>query len=125
MVSVFGANRYFLRYFLSRFVSRIGDGIHSLVLLWISYKWSHSGLVVALVMISFSLPAVLVFPFAGSLADRKNRAKIMAATDIIQAFCTFTLALLAYYHKLNLFYLMFLRRLCPLQAPILCRHRCP
>ena len=107
MVNIFSANRYFLRYFLSRFVSRIGDGIHSLVLLWISYKWSHSGLVVALVMISFSLPAVLVFPFAGSLADRKNRARIMVATDIIQAFCTFTLALLAYYHKLNLFYLMF------------------
>ncbi len=107
MIELFKENPYFARYFLSRFVSRIGDGIHSLVLLWISYKLSGSALVVALVMISFSLPAVLVFPFAGSLADRKNRARIMVATDIVQAACTFALAFLAYYHKLNLFYLMF------------------
>ena len=57
-------------------------------------------------MISFSLPAILVSPYAGSLADRKNRVKIMVATDIIQAICTIILAFLAYYGKLNLFYLM-------------------
>lgn len=97
----------FLTFFLSRFVSRIGDGIHSLTILWISYRWSKSALIVALVMISFSLPAILVSPFAGSLADRINRVKIMVLTDIIQGFCTIILAILAYYGKLNLFSLMF------------------
>ena len=98
----------FLRYFSSRFVSRIGDGIHSLTILWISYNWSHSAMVVALVMISFSLPAILVSPFAGSLADRKNRVWLMVFSDIVQAFCTLILATLAYYGKLNLYYLTIL-----------------
>lgn len=97
----------FIRFFSSRFVSRIGDGIHSLAILWISYKWSGSATVVALVMISFSLPAILVSPFAGSLADRKARAKIMAFSDLVQALCTLLLALLSYYGNLNLSSLMF------------------
>ncbi len=97
----------FVSFFLSRLVSRIGDGIHSLTILWISYQWSKSASIVALVMISFSLPAILVSPFAGSLADRKNRVKIMVLADIIQAICTIILAFLAYYGKLNLFSLMF------------------
>ncbi len=97
----------FISFFLSRFVSRIGDGIHSLTILWISYQWSKSALIVALVMISFSLPAILVSPFAGSLADRKNRIKIMVLSDIIQAICTIILAFLSYYGKMNLFGLMF------------------
>ncbi len=99
-------NRYFLRFFLSRLISRIGDGVHSLALLWLAYKWSGKASVVALVMISFSLPAILVSPFAGSLADRKPRQKIMSISDLVQAACTALLAILASMGKLNILNLM-------------------
>jgi DHA3 family macrolide efflux protein-like MFS transporter len=106
LIGLFSQNRYFFRYFLSRFISRIGDGVHSLALLWLSYSWSKSGLIVGLVMVSFSLPGILISPFAGSFADRFKRQKIMAITDIVQSICTFLLAYLSFLGHLNLIYLI-------------------
>ncbi len=106
MFKLFKENRYFLRFFLSRFVSRIGDGVHSLALLWIAYKWGKSGIIIAAVMVAFSLPGVLVSPLAGQIADRMRRARIMAATDIVQAVCVFALSFLAFSHALNLWNLI-------------------
>ncbi len=100
------SNRCFLRFFLSRFISRVGDGIHSLALLWLSYRWTKSAAVVALVMVSFSLPAILVSPFAGAAADRRRREAIMVASDLVQAVCTAVLALLAFTGRLNIPLLM-------------------
>ncbi len=95
-----------MQYFFSRFISRIGDGVHSLALLWLSYSWSRSGLIVGLVMISFSLPGILVSPIAGSFADRFKRQRIMATTDLVQSACTFVLAYLSFAGMLNLIYLI-------------------
>ncbi|NOY23293.1 MAG: MFS transporter [Acidobacteria bacterium] len=102
MIPIVRENRYFLPFWLARIVSQVGDGIHSLAILWFSYNVSKSPAVVGLVMISVSLPGILVSPFAGNLADRVNRKIIMAAADFVRFVSVGILAVLAFYHLLGL-----------------------
>jgi len=47
---------------------------------------SNSGQVIAGVMLSRAIPAVLIGPFAGVLLDRFDRRRIMIASDIVRGF---------------------------------------
>ena len=108
MIDLFRGQRDFTRFFLAGFISRAGDGVQSLAILWLSYNLYRSSLVVGLVMIAVSLPGILVSPYAGSLADRRDRVGIMVAADLVRMVCALLLALLAWQGVLGLFPLMLL-----------------
>ena len=108
---IFKENRLFLRFFLARVISQIGDGIQALSILWLSYHWSNSAFIVGMVMISVSLPGILISPLAGHLADRINRVKIMVIADISRLFLVGLLAFLSFQNELNLPLLMIITAL--------------
>jgi MFS family permease len=108
VIDLFRGNRDFTNFFLAGFISRAGDGVQSLAILWLSYNLYRSSLVVGLVMIAVSLPGILASPYAGSLADRRDRIKIMVAADLVRMVCVFLLALFAWQGILGLAALMVL-----------------
>ncbi len=84
----------FRNFFCGQLISQLGDRIHSLALLWITYKWSGSAALVGGIMVGTSLPGILIAPYAGTIIDRCNKKQVMIAADaarfFILAFVTFT-----------------------------------
>ncbi len=88
-------------FFIGQLISQLGDRIHSLALLWITYKWSGSTAAVGGIMIATTLPGVVISPFAGGLIDRLDKRKIMMFADFFRGILVFFLAFAAYKGFLN------------------------
>ena len=84
MSSIFKNNTVFLRFWVATIASELASRMHSLILIWIIYKWTNSALIVGLAMIAASLPAVLISPFAGSMVDRHNKVAVMMIADFFR-----------------------------------------
>ncbi len=91
----------FKYFFIGQLISQLGDRIHSLALLWITYKWSGSTAAVGGIMIATTLPGVAISPFAGSLIDRYNKRKIMMLADFLRGVLVSFLAYSAFKGFLN------------------------
>ncbi len=102
MIDIFRKNRGFFPFWLARVISLVGDGVQALAILWLSYNFYKSSLIVGIVMISVSLPGILISPFAGNLADRAKRPHIMVAADLARFVCVGVLAFLSYEQALTL-----------------------
>ena len=70
---------------LGQTISQSGDSIYQIGLLWLALELSASKAVVGLVAMSAYLPAMLISIFAGVVADRVNRRRIMLIADAFRA----------------------------------------
>ncbi|MDT3740096.1 MAG: MFS transporter [Candidatus Kapabacteria bacterium] len=100
-------DRDFRQFWYGQIVSQMGDKVHSLAVLILVYQWTKSGLAVGIIMIATALPAVLLGPVSGELADRYDRKKILIITDIIRGVIVLGLAILSWFSILNLTILIF------------------
>lgn len=75
----------FRRYWLARMVSRSGSMITYVVLPILVYQLTGSNLWTGLVAVSEALPYACFGLFAGALADRLDRRRLMVATDLASA----------------------------------------
>ncbi len=78
-------NNHFRTLFIAQIVSYCGDWFATVALLGIVHDYTHSALLVALVWVFQSLPAFIVSPWAGPVADRFDRRKIMVGVSAAQA----------------------------------------
>ncbi len=101
MIDIFKGNSVFLRFWTATVASQLASRMHSLILIWIIYKWTHSALIVGLAMVAASLPAVLISPFAGSMIDRNNKVAVMMAADFFRLLVVLVFAYLYYIGVLN------------------------
>ena len=90
----FGAvlrNRAFLRLWLAQAISQTANNMVNFALLLRVrgivevHSLPQANTSISLVIIAFSLPAVLFGPIAGVLADRMNRRTLMAITNLLRA----------------------------------------
>ncbi|MBX9669966.1 MAG: MFS transporter [Candidatus Obscuribacterales bacterium] len=79
---IFGNARYSL-YFAGQLISFVGTWMQQVALAWYTYEITKSAFLLAVVGVSTQLPALLVMPIAGVLADRLNRHKIIITTQIL------------------------------------------
>lgn len=63
-------------------VSALGDAIHLVALIWLATQTSAPGLNVAVVATSLYLPGVVLGPFAGAIADRFDRRRLLILADL-------------------------------------------
>ncbi len=79
-----GKNKNFVLVMIARFISLLGDSLHSFAVTWyiMAMYPSNSGAALALVLSLGSLPSLFLSPFTGVLSDRFDRKKIMIITDI-------------------------------------------
>lgn len=69
---------------MGQIVSEAGDHFNNVAVLSLAIDETHSGAVIATLMLSRAIPAVLAGPLAGVVLDRFDRRRIMIASDLIR-----------------------------------------
>ncbi len=92
-------NRNFAIYFTGQFISRIGNSVNLLALMWLAHILSNSAsnstFQMSLVLAASVVPRVLIAPVVGVLVDRWPKRKALIITDISRFVLVTVLAVLA------------------------------
>ena len=99
-------NMNFVLFWIGQFISKIGDNIYEIGLMWLVYKFTGSTLAMGATLIVYMSPALLFGLFAGVFADRYNKRKILIISDLIRGLILLTVPLLAVTNTLNLFIIL-------------------
>ncbi|WP_409296901.1 MFS transporter [Peribacillus sp. SCS-26] len=79
-------NKQYVYLISSQLVSNLGDWLDLLALMaLVSINWQASPMQLTGLMLCFSIPIILWGPFAGVLADRYDRKKLMIIADLARA----------------------------------------
>ena len=99
-------NRNYRYAWTGQVVSEIGDHFNNIAVFSLAMQTTGSGLVVAGVMLSRAIPAVMAGPLAGVVLDRFDRKRIMIASDLIRAVVALGFVATIYHQKSWLLYLL-------------------
>lgn len=77
-------NRNYRYTWMGQIVSEAGDHFNNVAVLSLAIEETHSGAVIAALMLSRAIPAVIAGPLAGVLLDRFDRQRLMIASDLIR-----------------------------------------
>ncbi|MFL0249628.1 MFS transporter [Clostridium neuense] len=97
--------RNFILYLMGRFISFIGTGIQQIAIPLFILDLTHSGVLMGVFSALNLVPNLITSPFAGILGDRKDRRKIMVATDFGRGILVCMLGFLAFGGSLNIYIL--------------------
>src|ERR1051326_2557298 len=70
---------------IGQVVSEIGDHFNNIAVFSLALEHTRSGLVVSGIMLSRAIPAILAGPIAGVVLDRRDRRRVMIASDVARA----------------------------------------
>jgi MFS family permease len=101
-----GNNRNYRWTWGGQIVSEAGDHFNNVAVLSLAISTTHSGAVIAGIMLSRAIPAVLAGPLAGVLLDRFDRRRIMIASDLIRGVVALGFILAIGHHQTWLLYLL-------------------
>jgi MFS family permease len=87
-------SRNFRLFFFGQAVSLIGTWMQLIAMRWLVYRLTKSELMLGIVGFISDIPLFLLVPFAGVLADRLKRHRIMAVTQALAALQAAVLAVL-------------------------------
>jgi MFS family permease len=79
-----GHNRNYRFTWIGQIVSEVGDHFNNVAVLSLAITATHNGAVIAGIMLSRAIPAVLAGPVAGVLLDRFDRKRIMIVSDLVR-----------------------------------------
>nr|WP_311283863.1 MFS transporter [Paenibacillus macerans] len=83
------SNRSFRHMFAAYALATFGDWFDALAIqVIVAYRWGADPLLLALIPVTMALPGVLLGSFAGALADRLHKAKLMLLCDLVTAVLT-------------------------------------
>ncbi len=91
---------------LGQIVSEAGDHFNNIAVLSLAIEKTHSGGVIAALMLSRAIPAVLAGPLAGVLLDRFDRRRIMISSDLTRGFIALGFILAISQNQIWLLYLL-------------------
>jgi MFS family permease len=83
-------------YTIGNTVSLIGMWIQRVAVGWLAWQLTHSGAWLGLIAAADLIPTVAVSPFAGALADRVDRVKLIRLTQVFSIGQAWVLAFLVY-----------------------------
>jgi len=98
-------NKNFLLLWLGQSVSSFGSRIYTIAIMWYIIEKSGSSMELGLTVLCFTLPAVLIMPLAGILADHNYKKNILISSDAINGALVTLMALLMYQDALTNFWL--------------------
>jgi MFS family permease len=84
--------RNYRYYFWGQSVSLIGTWVQNIAMSWLVYRLTGSALLLGTVVFALQIPSLFITPFAGVLADRWNRRKIIILTQVLAMLVAFLLA---------------------------------
>jgi MFS family permease len=95
-------DRNFLFLFAGQGISRFGDGLYTAATAWLAWSLTKDPTAVALVSVSAFAPAFVATFVVASYADRRDRRKLMIATDLARLVVVAVAAVLLSLDLLNL-----------------------
>lgn len=99
-------NRNFTIYFSGQFVSRVGNSVNTLALMWLAHVLSNSTFLMSLVLAASVIPRVLIAPVMGVLVDRWPKRKALIITDISRFLIVGALTVMIYTHTASILVLI-------------------
>lgn len=78
-------HRGFAALWLAQLISRIGDSIHEVAIIWVVYEVTGDPTLIALVALASFVPNLVVSIPAGVLVDRLNRKYVLVGAEAIRA----------------------------------------
>jgi MFS family permease len=100
------SNRNYRFTWMGQIVSEVGDHFNNVAVLSLAISYSHNGAIIAGIMLSRAIPAVLAGPLAGISLDRFDRKTIMIASDLIRGFIALGFITAIAYHETWLLYVL-------------------
>ncbi|HEY9071878.1 MAG TPA: MFS transporter [Candidatus Ozemobacteraceae bacterium] len=95
-------HRNFGLLWLAQLISFIGEGIMQTAMIWWVITTTGSGTTVGFILSVSFLPAVLIGPFAGTLADRLPAKLLLIGADLCRACLVGAVAVLAWHQSLSI-----------------------
>jgi len=93
------ANPNLRLYFAGQIVSMIGTWMQQMALSWLIYRLTNSAYMLGVVAFASQAPTFLLTPFAGIVADRVNRKRLVIITQSFAMLQATLLAILAFSEK--------------------------
>lgn len=101
-------NRNFVLLWLGQLVSLLGNRFHEIASMWYIYDITGSPLKMGITLIFSTLPSVILSPFAGVLADRYDRKKIIVFSDLMNGCIVGVIAALIFMQAMEIWMLYLL-----------------
>ncbi len=89
-------------------LSLVGTWIQQVAMLWLVYSLTNSALMLGIVGFSGQIPMFVIAPFAGVLADRIDRHKVLLITQALALLQAFVLSLLVFLNAVTIWHLIIL-----------------
>jgi MFS family permease len=101
-------HRNFRLFFSGQTVSLIGTWMQRVAVLWLVYQLTHSALLLGLVGFVGQIPIFILAPFAGVLADRRDRHRMLLFTQVLAMVQAFVFAFLVLSHMVHIWHVIVL-----------------
>ena len=98
--------RNYRLFFGGQGVSLIGTWMQSIAMSWLVYRLTGSALLLGVVGFCSQIPTFILSPFAGVLADRMNRYKILLVTQTLAMLQAFALAYLVLSGRIQVWHIL-------------------
>jgi len=89
-------HRNFRLFFTGQSISLLGTWMQQVAMGWLVYRLSHSEFILGLVAFASQAPTFFITSFAGVLADRWDRRRILIVTQVLSMCQAFVLAFLVF-----------------------------
>src|SRR3989338_260440 len=105
---VFRALRYrnFRVFFFGQGISLTGTWMQYVAMSWLVYRMTNSAFMLGVVGFSSQIPTFILSPFAGVLADRHNRHKILLFTQTLALLQAMILAILTMTGRIEVWHII-------------------
>ncbi|HCC86255.1 MAG TPA: MFS transporter, partial [Porphyromonadaceae bacterium] len=101
-------NKNYRLFFYGQSLSLVGTWIQQVALSWLIYSVTNSPFLLGFVMFAGQLPTFLIAPFAGVLADRYDKRKIIIITQAVAMLQAILLAIFVLTNHINVTVLIIL-----------------
>lgn len=95
-------------FFGGQIISLIGTWMQTVAVSWLVYRLTNDPFLLGVVGFSSQIPTFLVSPFAGVIADRISKRKILIATQVLSMLQAVGLVFLYYGESINVWHLIIL-----------------
>lgn len=101
-------NRDYRVYFIGQLITITGSWAQQVAQSWLVYRLTHSGYWLGVVTFANQMPAFVASFWAGAIADRVDRRKVLIATQVLVVFQSFALGFLVFSGKVQLWHVILL-----------------
>src|SRR5688500_15434412 len=103
--------RNYRLFFIGQGISLIGTWMQQIALSWLVYRLTDSVFLLGAVTFSSQIPSFILGPFAGVIADKFDRRKVLVATQVLSMLQASTLAALVLTDSIQIWHVLTLSAL--------------